>query len=1425
MTTINTTNTTVTNATQIKNTKEEMVSMKNLVKGISSEVLTKALKSTLANAGIKFPKELKVSIGCGGKLVSNAAEILIIKAGVSPLRDTGNRLQHSFPYEVAVKSAQRINAVMHSDAYLAKVEEILIKIEERSSILTAPKISERTEKMVGLIAARKAVEQEKKYRMMFINHSRDLTRTVNRHISSVHFMNTAKEYVEFTLFATNRADHIPNIDRFNVGKFIQKARKNVLDKKQSVTVNVIKVTEDKFGDYHTSILVSKMDENEAIRKGLIKSCVLPDKVYRAKYGKSYVECDNFSKDILVVDLQNAPKQCMKMTEIFVWWNGERTIFATKENEDYIDLVTKKIVTRNTNPRIYNIIGGSPSSLRKCQTLAFDTTDGHEKIANMLDTLTEGAYSKELGKTINAEQLAKYVTRFFSWTAPNAVLGTINHAAIYMGKWCNSALDGVGYLFAKFYAKCMENLFGIKTSPKDVIGTGVQCRPYSAKVFAPVVNENLFKLLCAEAENVFYIPVVTPEISRKLDDAFHGANNEFKNAMIVFGEEGCEPEFVSDLNGYKTVFNWGEPTGLRVLDIAKPGIAHTSIQMLEVPLNNNPKGTVELIKELREEMVYSIFEDLFIKKEVKVPSLIDIEKNFYPHNVIKSIAPEFALNKDMATLKKIIEEFATRDNKASNKFKFEIDGEYARLTSDLSLIISELGILQYGEGYSSAANMYFDDPSNTERFFNTDSESYFVTNKKMNMLTRKMWSQRIVSMFKYPKMGKEEFYRFSSLSLKTIKSRIDRLDIDKEFKKILFGFFKDMKPGMIVVPGCEWIKKQCAGLDFDYDGATLVFDCRFNALLPNNIKITNIILPKELKKNKAKTTTKSKGVAGKISTVNLNEGMGIKLSVENLHQAYINYLTANSDGWSVGSITNCNSTQLAALQIAKYAKETLGTEESKRYMDLLRTMLGQWFGTKVNPAQGGDGEYNGLPKRTVDLCTMSDGFMFGTDLDGTNTIDFSGCKGIVTDVSEETIAKAVEEMKYADWNNDDILFHIFEDLNDIFRYYQEIIIDSAKTGENVEVIIAPGRNFHALEINNNKIKFDWSSKLKESKFIVEINKEAPSEKKTVFKDLLYTVRTKYLAKDLNETIKTIFQDKLCGLSTEDVIKLAKTFDIAEYKELNKAFFYLKKIYGDVTRSWMNKCELAGDDEDALAIANKDYRKQIEYIANTGRALTYNIMSETKLGMYSKFISAFVIDSKGNVSPANDGGSSFGANVFKREYMLYILKHYANIKFCGEKLTYNAIYEDGDVVEFNHGINEYAVTTADITGEFVIREHEGVFYATKMIEDVMPKADFQNTVTFRINGCDERSLKDTCALLKVGQFVKLNAIIDVVDRNNKVIDFSMRNENGNKICDINGSDSNVFRNFINGKQGTIKSVVYDTAEYNKKEYEFLIVTVQC
>ena len=175
-TTANTTtnNTVVVNNTKANNVNKEMVRMMN--GKLTNKVVTNALKSVAAEQGIKFPKELAVTMRLtsnGYVLDTNAYEVLITKANLSPITNKGgNKLSHSFPYQVAIASAKRINSLLTTKEFEEKVIEVLTKEEIRTSVLVKPELTERKEKIAALQAIQRRKELEKQKGAMYANFNR-----------------------------------------------------------------------------------------------------------------------------------------------------------------------------------------------------------------------------------------------------------------------------------------------------------------------------------------------------------------------------------------------------------------------------------------------------------------------------------------------------------------------------------------------------------------------------------------------------------------------------------------------------------------------------------------------------------------------------------------------------------------------------------------------------------------------------------------------------------------------------------------------------------------------------------------------------------------------------------------------------------------------------------------------------------------------------------------------------------------------------------------------------------------------------------------------------------------------------------------------------------------------------------------------------
>lgn len=1401
-------------------------------------VLTAAVVNTANKMGAYVPAGLKVEV-VNGEVKSNGTA-LIMNAMFAGKITKKQAMIYTMDLDTAIMSAhveETVEEVVAQEAADAHIEAMVVAptceeevIAEEIAVKTIVKMTAFSLQVFKAAKARKAARfAESKARV-------SASKTRRKAIKAL-FKNAAAAVKEEK--AANKLMASLRIKGMNKTGFLGQARKRALSKHLRVTINTLKI--NKLGKFEIGVTV--MEENEAIRLGYIKG-----EGMNARAGKNSLHFDNFSKQLVLIDLSADKSSATGLTKFYIWWNGRNTVFAKLIDGVYYDLVSGvELKARAKAPREFEVIGGSPSSLRKDQTLAFDVTNGYGDMDAMLDAVTDGGYSRNKGKKTSLADMSKYVTRFFAWSAPNKVIGQINNAAIYFGKWNKDKLDGMAFVSSEFYAAALTSLLKAKLYAHDVQGLSVQCRPYSAKVNAVVANmKAIFGLLSNEADEVVYIEKVTPAIERALNETFaaKGKKGEYKNKMVVFGKKGCEIEFVSDLNGYKTEFNWGAPSNFRVLDITKlegsskiRNGANTSIQMWETPLSNDAALTMDYLQTLRNEQVTEIFNDLYCidpmaqgtetdyNDFVKVPSLVDLDKNVHVQGIAKQIAPDYALNKDFAMYKKLHEELFVRINKLDSKFKYAIDGCYNRILSDVACLAVEHGVLQYGEAFIANGEEYFTSPENADRFM---GESAAV---------RECYGKRIVSMFKYPKMGTKEFYRATLITLDRIISRVARLiDTDRiteEQGAAIVDFYASLKSGSIVVPSVDLLKQQCAGLDFDWDGASIIFDPRFNALLPSGISITNIVKEDEKEEEEVVQEDKPKvkhSLVNLVKNTDINGGnAGIAICAETLKEAFLAYMTSDNGGWSVGSITNTNTTQIAVLILAKVTRK-------KKYFMLMKDMLIKWFGH-----EGGEGEYVGLPRRTVDLASMDDMFPF-EELQEGETI-CAGMEATVINVSPSAVAEAIASMENADWNKPMNLIRIFEDLNEIFRYYQELTIDSAKTGERVTVSVAPGKHYHACMLNTNKLAWNWGRGIEESAekeatnkgevLTIAVNDQASTEKKTPIHDILFDLRKEFVA-DMQLTSSAIIENKDVKMALADVVNLAKYFNNTKYlgeagqahKSLAGGMFKIKAIYGDLTANYIDALALAGEDEEAIGIAQLKYREGLQALRAMGRDLTSHL-SMTQRGAFAKFIASHraVItkvagQEKLTVSLDKTGGSTFASSVFAEEYLLYIVKHFAHVDFCGEKLAYNEFYQDGDVITLDGGMSEFAATTADITGEFVVREFNGQFYATRQIADVVCEKPGSDAVLVRISDADEATMgKVATALNKAG---KVTLFAQSVKQQDGKFEHTYGVfENGVQLAGIDAQGS--FAKLVNGRQGKIKDLICGVTEYGNTRKPYILALV--
>lgn len=90
----------------------------------------------------------------------------------------------------------------------------------------------------------------------------------------------------------------------------------------------------------------------------------------------------------------------------------------------------------------------------------------------------------------------------------------------------------------------------------------------------------------------------------------------------------------------------------------------------------------------------------------------------------------------------------------------------------------------------------------------------------------------IVMIKYPSMGVKEYYLARVVTKAEVKARIKAMELDNATSKAIYRFFAGTQNGTAILPALDLIMFQCAGLDYDYDGGTFIFDQEYVDILDN-----------------------------------------------------------------------------------------------------------------------------------------------------------------------------------------------------------------------------------------------------------------------------------------------------------------------------------------------------------------------------------------------------------------------------------------------------------------------------------------------------------------------------------------------------------------------------------------------------------------
>lgn len=625
------------------------------------------------------------------------------------------------------------------------------------------------------------------------------------------------------------------------------------------------------------------------------------------------------------------------------------IVNTKVNdESKIKLIATSANAIPVDAMYYRPSDYAPSSIKKgtCYGVKArdkeDLLDFYEKFCHDIINKSALGLAIDSREPITKKDILKLAPRIGSMTGASISLGKCNVAVIEGTFDKDSLTDGIGFMSSEkaansinFFAKVKYGI-DLGLTAKDVEGLEIQARPGSAKTKITVTKKKHFKTIV--------------------------------NGKPLKHGDIDAADVLLDANGVKAEIEWE--------NIVFEYLASSHVQ--------SPASTS---KQLLEKVFYSLVKE---PEEKKRNALV---KGFEKY-----------------ILKKMLESFEEQAKKAEER--------EGNLSNDY--IEEELGAIN--PSYPTVRRANRTDLANTFaksidklRFKDTELditvtlkpdvaaifERKLLNANEICINDARYFGKKII-MIKYPAVGGEEYYSAKVVSpekvIERAKALLDDGKLTDEQYEFLSDYYMHLRPGCAVLPAIRESIDTCAGLDFDFDHASIY--C--------GEKIVKALWRKEQNVN----ITKDKEKASKKGLIKINK-VTEDLAVEKwtITANAFRYYT-NMGNQSIGSITNASESCLLALIEALLGNMT-------PCVSILKAWRNRAGKNNVTPRK-----YKGLEK------------------DSDNVIN----------LSPKQVAPLIESMHAIDLNCKEDIIKAFTDLFVVFRSYQERTIDSTKTAEEVKILV-------------------------------------------------------------------------------------------------------------------------------------------------------------------------------------------------------------------------------------------------------------------------------------------------------------------------------------------------------------------------------------
>lgn len=409
------------------------------------------------------------------------------------------------------------------------------------------------------------------------------------------------------------------------------------------------------------------------------------------------------------------------------------------------------------------------------SVSFGKVRGFIRVFKKLENYTDEAFLSEACEEARQEYLNAARSNAENVEELRTILSNL---LIQKGVIKAETFDGAIVVNAEEMQRMLKEDCGIDVDIKVLIGLLLQVRPATIKASALIVSKRVFDLMICGLNNMLDI-----------------------EDWQVIGDEN-RILFIADANAIKLNFDAKkaiieEKLTFEVLAHAKSNNSKLSKQLaetiLEVAYEVGEDGA-KIIYDLLDSTIAEKFNKRLFERSSRVVTPEEIESAInsnYIQDVLFALNPKLPLQ-DKALFNSVVRQTLNSVVNNIDGLNADINAISMRLVSDPTFLITGgklSGILNFGE--------------------------VFINDRRI----------KTIVMIKYPKMGLREFYYGKNVTYSGLRKRLSyhvkRKTISQDEANGIYDAFSNMDKVLLVLPAKSVIAKACAGLDFDYDGASVL----------------------------------------------------------------------------------------------------------------------------------------------------------------------------------------------------------------------------------------------------------------------------------------------------------------------------------------------------------------------------------------------------------------------------------------------------------------------------------------------------------------------------------------------------------------------------------------------------------------------------